>query len=153
MKETERRGDRWEEATGVEQTEIDAIASLRPELLERLARQALDAHIDPDLDRRAAELRAQWEQEADRALDDDRVGPRPDARRRRGGTGRGAATPGRGAGGPRRSACGRRLSCLALPEVPLRVAPGDGEPLISSEWPWKQQTLALIRHKRYGEDS
>jgi hypothetical protein len=38
LKDTEKRADRWRAAWGVEQTEIDALASLRPELLDQVAR-------------------------------------------------------------------------------------------------------------------
>jgi hypothetical protein len=38
LKETERRADRWTDAFGVEQTEIDALATLQPDELERIAR-------------------------------------------------------------------------------------------------------------------
>jgi hypothetical protein len=39
-KESERRADRWRQATGAQQTEIDALASLRLDLLQSVARQA-----------------------------------------------------------------------------------------------------------------
>ena len=35
LKETERRGDAWRTQMGIEQTEIDALASLPPDLLRR----------------------------------------------------------------------------------------------------------------------
>jgi hypothetical protein len=49
LKETEKRADRWREAFGVEQTEIDALATLQPnvlrEIVERVFRPVLRSHI------------------------------------------------------------------------------------------------------------
>ncbi len=143
--------DRWEEATGVQQTEIDAIATLRPDLLEQLARQALDAFIDPDLSRRAAEVRAQWEREANRALDDDRA--RLSLMRYQAQKALEEAQDGLEELDGELNSVLEDAELPEVPEVPRGVAPGDGEPLISSEWSWEDQTLALKRHKRYGEDS
>ena len=52
LKDTERRGDAWRRETGVEQTEIDALASLRPDLLRQIARGAIAPFYDHELDRR-----------------------------------------------------------------------------------------------------
>ena len=41
LKATERRADKWQEAMGVAQTEIDALAALQPALLRRMAREAI----------------------------------------------------------------------------------------------------------------
>ena len=43
LKETEARADKWREAFGVEQTEIDALATLRPEVLREIVEEALNA--------------------------------------------------------------------------------------------------------------
>lgn len=55
LKATENRADRWKAAMGWEQTEIDALATLRPEVLERIARAALDPFFDRTLEDRADE--------------------------------------------------------------------------------------------------
>jgi hypothetical protein len=61
IKESEKRGDTWKAAFGgIEQTEIDAIATLRPWELRRLARQAIAPFFDADLARRVAEARQDW---------------------------------------------------------------------------------------------
>lgn len=70
LKETERRGDRWRESMGVEQTEIDALASLRPDLLQQIAHNAVDPFFDRTLDHRVAEAQWAWEARAQRAIDD-----------------------------------------------------------------------------------
>ena len=60
LKDTEKRGDKWQAAMGVEQTEIDALASLRPDLLRQIARDAIAPFYDFDLDRRVLEARQDW---------------------------------------------------------------------------------------------
>ena len=55
LKESEQRADKWKAVMGWEQTEIDALATLRPEVLERIARAALDPFFDPTLEARALE--------------------------------------------------------------------------------------------------
>jgi hypothetical protein len=57
LKESEKRASRWREAYGVEQTEIDALAALRPNLLARIAHDALGPFFDRSLDRRVWEAR------------------------------------------------------------------------------------------------
>ncbi len=51
LKETEKRASRWREEFGVEQTEIDALATLRPDVLRRIVEQALEPYFDSSLDR------------------------------------------------------------------------------------------------------
>ena len=41
LKDTERRADKWTAAMGVEQTEIDALAALQPDVLTAMARDAI----------------------------------------------------------------------------------------------------------------
>ena len=60
LKETEKRADRWKEAMGVEQTEIDAIATLQPDLLRKLTRKAIEPFFDKTLDKRVKEARDAW---------------------------------------------------------------------------------------------
>ena len=49
LKPTERRADRWREAMGHEQTELDAIATLQPAVLRRIAVDMVEAVTDPTL--------------------------------------------------------------------------------------------------------
>jgi hypothetical protein len=60
LKETERRGDKWRAAWGIEQTEIDALATLRPELLRQVARDAIVPFYDLELERRVRIARDEW---------------------------------------------------------------------------------------------
>lgn len=68
LRDTERRADRWKAAFGVEQTEIDALAALRPDLLRRLAVEAIRPFFDEHLDRRVRGLKEHHHLLAIRAL-------------------------------------------------------------------------------------
>ena len=70
LKETERRANAWTTATGLEQTEIDALVSLQPEVLRNLAREAIKPFYDKSLNQRVADAREQWEREAQAVVDD-----------------------------------------------------------------------------------
>jgi hypothetical protein len=65
LKPEEKRADKWRQAWGVDQTEIDALATLRPELLRQVAEAAIAPFYDPDLDRIVEEAREDW---IDRAI-------------------------------------------------------------------------------------
>jgi hypothetical protein len=60
LKPEEKRADKWRAAMGAEQTEIDALAALRPELLSQVARAAIDPHYDSGLGVRVFEARGGW---------------------------------------------------------------------------------------------
>ncbi|MDQ2801810.1 MAG: hypothetical protein M3Y41_03625 [Pseudomonadota bacterium] len=68
MKESEARAEGWRETFGREQTEIDALAALRPEVLDHIVREAITPFYDPSLDRRAAAARREWKERAENAL-------------------------------------------------------------------------------------
>ena len=70
LKETEKRADRWREAFGVEQTEIDALATLRPDVLREIVERAFDPYFDRDLKKRVALAKDEWAEEAQDALDE-----------------------------------------------------------------------------------
>lgn len=74
VKETDPRGIPWEAAMGVQQTEIDAIATLQPELLRQMAVDAIAPFYDNTLDHRVWQARHEWEQQAQEALDE-QAGP------------------------------------------------------------------------------
>jgi len=54
---------------GVEQTEIDALASLRPELLRQAAEDAISPFYDRTLSSRVAVARRRWLNEAQQAVE------------------------------------------------------------------------------------
>jgi hypothetical protein len=69
LKETEKRASSWREAFGIEQTEIDALASLNPATLAAIARQAIAPYFDETLARRLREAEEAWRQEAQDQVD------------------------------------------------------------------------------------
>jgi hypothetical protein len=68
LKETEKRADRWREAFGVEQTEIDALATLRPDVLREILDRAFDPYWDSTLNERVARAKEEWDEQAAEAL-------------------------------------------------------------------------------------
>ena len=179
LKETEKRADRWRlehggvlvrgtvlkdgklsaDAVvegGLEQTEIDALATLRPDVLRRILVDAFDHYFDHSLDRRAEEVRGAWLLEAqellDQAIDADLI----------------AALHAEAEGrlGEIRAEIDRindqlRSSTEVLDDVPLPSLPAPPEaelsegglpPLISSAWGWVDQTKALKARKQYGNN-
>jgi hypothetical protein len=70
LKETERRADGWRHKHGVEQTEIDALATLRPELLREIVEEACEPYYDATLARRVADAKSEWEDAAQEELDE-----------------------------------------------------------------------------------
>jgi hypothetical protein len=77
LKASDKRGPAWLKATGVAQTEIDALASLNPKLLSKIAGAACAPFYDTTLSGRVAEARRTWLEEAqevvDERLDDEQV--------------------------------------------------------------------------------
>ena len=64
LKETEKRADSWREVWGVEQTEIDALAALRPDDLRRIVLEAIAPFYDETLAQRTATAREEWREMA-----------------------------------------------------------------------------------------
>jgi hypothetical protein len=69
LKATEKRADPWRAAMGVEQTEIDALASLRPDLLRQVAEDAIGPFYDRTLDGRVFAARGRWLDQAQEAVE------------------------------------------------------------------------------------
>jgi hypothetical protein len=151
LKATERRADAWTEAMGVEQTEIDSLATLQPELLDRIVRKAIKPFYDTGLDARVSAARHEWQDQAQAVLEaeigedqldalrdeaedklvelEDEVDALNDALHV------------------------REIDGLDLPELPEPPQPEvtavDGLPLIDSRWSHAEQSLQLIAHKAY----
>jgi hypothetical protein len=68
LKKTEKRAARWKEHWGHEQTEIDALAALRPDILQNIAMTVISLFYDRDLSRRVEDARDQYLAEANRRL-------------------------------------------------------------------------------------
>lgn len=144
LKDTEKRADRWQRAWGVEQTEIDALASLRPELLDRIARGACGQFFDTGLAARVDQYRQEW---LDRAADmipalgdvhrqaEQKLGEMRDQIREL------------------NSQLRVDLDSDDLPSIQLPEAELDGQggmpPLIDSDWDFADQCRALIGSKQY----
>lgn len=70
LKETERRASKWVEAFGIEQTEIDALSTLRPDVLEQIVREALDPYYDHGLRERVRSAYDRWLRRAEEMLEE-----------------------------------------------------------------------------------
>lgn len=68
LKATEKRADRWRQEMRLEQTEIDALASLRPDVLTEIAHEAIAPFYDLTLERRVDQARWEWEMRAREAV-------------------------------------------------------------------------------------
>jgi hypothetical protein len=69
LKATEKRADRWREAFGIDQTEIDSLTTpARRHILQGMLRQAFKPYIDPTLSRRVADAEAEWDAAAQEAV-------------------------------------------------------------------------------------
>jgi hypothetical protein len=177
LKETERRADAWRLAhggrlvqgtidakgklspdavveDGLEQTEIDALATLQPDRLHKIVREAFDRYHDHTLEDRALEIENEWLAEAQAALEDEIDADLIAALY--------AEAEGKLAGvreeieriNEQLRASTENMG-VELPPPPEPPEPQLNEggalpPLISSAWPWVEQTRALIARKRYG---
>jgi hypothetical protein len=70
LKEKETRADKWTEATGVRQTEIDALATLQPNVLRRIALEAIQPYFDRTLASRVRVAESEWESAAQARFDE-----------------------------------------------------------------------------------
>jgi hypothetical protein len=61
---------RWREAFGVEQTEIDALATLQPNVLREIVEDAFDPYFDFTLEDRVNAARNEWMKRAQEAIDE-----------------------------------------------------------------------------------
>jgi hypothetical protein len=150
LKDTEKRADKWQAAMGVAQTEIDSIAALRPELLRRIARDAIGPFYDYGLDRRVERYRGEWLRRASGMIADsfdlDRLAEiRRDAEVQLDGM--------REQIRELNDALRIDVDPGDLPPIELPEAETGGvasnPPLIDSRWPFAEQCRALIEHKAY----
>jgi hypothetical protein len=150
LKDEEKRADKWRQAMGTEQTEIDALATLRSDLLVTIVRDALDPFFDRTLDERVAQARSRWLDEARAALDDQLDAEQ--LARIRAEAARKLATM-----AEEIDALNRSLQLttgeleLPVPEVPAAELNGrvHGVPLLDSRWSFAQQCRRLIDSKEY----
>jgi hypothetical protein len=152
LKETERRAAKWREKMGWEQTEIDALATLAPAVLNRIIVEAVEPFYDATLTSPGAEAKEEYRDLAQEALEgqltDDQIA-----------TLRVVAVEKleeiRAALRDLESTVGMAAGSLDI-DLPEAVVPEpeideslQGKPLISSSWSWVDQTRALIARKAY----
>lgn len=154
LKATERRADRWRELMGVQQTEIDALASLRPDLLRQIAADALNRFYDHTLARRVSVARARWLARAQADLDaqlgdvgSDRI--RAEAEDKLDSI---RAQLDEINDSLRIDAGDFQLAPLEIPTAVINGVGGKG-PLLNSRWSFTTQTKALIASKAYTSDA
>ncbi len=70
LKKTEKRASKWRSEFGVEQTEIDALATLRQSDFEEIVVDAISPFHDFSLANRVAKARAEWMAAAERSLEE-----------------------------------------------------------------------------------
>jgi hypothetical protein len=151
LKETEKRADRWRQAFGVEQTEIDALATLQPAVLREIVERAFDPYFDRTLENRVDEARADWTQRAQAAIDD-QVDPVILAELRTQAAGRLAELESAIADINERlrlAADGFRLPAIEVPQPEIDEE-AERQALVSFEDTWLKATRALIARKQYG---
>jgi hypothetical protein len=152
LKETEKRGDAWMAAWGIEQTEIDALASLQPQLLRRIATTALAPFFDNTLDARVFEAEAAWRTAAQAAIEDQMDADhlariRDDAEQR--------LETVRAEVDALNAALRVDANDFDLPELVVPEAQLNGhrppEPLVDSDWSFAEQCRRLLESKSYQE--
>jgi hypothetical protein len=154
LKATEKRADRWRaEHDGLEQTEIDALATLRPDLLRKIITDAVNPFFDRTLASRVFEAKGRWMDRAREALaeqieTEDMISIRAHAERQI----ESIRAQLREIEASTEMATADLEIYLPEPEIPEPEINTDlqPQPLISTDWPWHEQTRALIERKRYG---
>jgi hypothetical protein len=150
LKATELRGDNWRRVMQVEQTEIDALASLRPDLLAEIAKDAIAPFNDLTLAHRVSVARQAWVTAAQAHVDQAMGAEQLDQIRA-------DAAVKLEAMQDEINEINDALRVDAddfdLPEmvVPTAVLSGasNGKPLVDSRRPFTEQCRGLIDHKAY----
>jgi hypothetical protein len=154
LKETERRADGWRaKHNGLEQTEIDALATLRPDVLRKIVVDALDPFFDRTLSSRVFEAKGEWMDRAQEELDShidanflQMIRAEAEAKLA---TVRAEMDTLNEALRSVGDTMGVELPDPILPE-PMPSGEVVGKPIISTGWSWAEQTRALIARKSYG---
>jgi hypothetical protein len=154
LKPGERRADRWRAAFGTAQTEIDALAALRPDELRRLVREAIEPHWDATLRSRLEIAETEWRVEAGRRLVANTDGAAlaqliGDAAATLDAMREGIDALNERAEGMVSSF---ELPAIEVPEARLRSPRRGSRPLVSTAWSWAEQTRSLKPRKTYGGD-
>lgn len=152
LKDTEKRADKWQQAMRVQQTEIDALALLQPDLLRQLAREALAPFFDYSLDVRALDAYSRWQQEAQSVVDASIDAAYLERLRAEAGEKLAAL---RDEIDAINDALRMDVSEFDLPPIEIPAADLNGHrsraPLLDSRWNFTDQCRALIASKSYQE--
>jgi hypothetical protein len=151
LKESEKRANRWRQAFGVEQTEIDALATLQPNILRQIIEAAFEPYYDSSLEDRVDEARTDWMAQAQAAIDE-QVDSEVLAALRVEATERLSEFSSQFADlNERFRLAGDRFHLPAI-EVPQPELDDDVErqPLVNFDDNWVTATRALIARKQYG---
>jgi hypothetical protein len=151
LKETEKRGDRWKAAFGIEQTEIDALATLRPNVLREIVEAAFDPYFDRTLEGRVREAKTEWLREAQEAINE-QIDPAVLAALREEAAGRLAELESVIADINEQLRLAADRFTLPAIEIPRPEIDEDTprQALVSFEDDWVTATRALIQRKSYG---
>jgi hypothetical protein len=151
LKETEKRASRWKQAFGVEQTEIDALATLQPNVLRQIIEAAFAPYYDISLEERVDEARTDWMARAQAAIDE-QVDPEVLAVLRAEATEQLAGIQSIIADLNERFRLAADRFTLPAIEVPQPELDEDAErqALVSLNDSWVTATRALIARKQYG---
>lgn len=152
LKATELRADKWREAMGWEQTEIDSLATLRPDVLRHIVEDAIAPFYDYTLGSRAEATERDWRERAqavvDKQLDHDQLGTiRRHAMTMLDGM-REQITAMMAEARTATDDLDIDLPAIEPPKPEIDEA-AQPKPLISSDWSWPEQTRALIARKGY----
>ena len=151
LKDTEPRADTWQAAMGVAQTEIDALAALRPDLLRQIARDAIAPHFDATLDQRATEAREQWLRDAQEMIDGQIDA---DLRARIYAEAAGKLAAVRAQLEEMRDSIRFDASDFTVPPIVIpeaHISGRAGTPLVDSRWPFAEQCRRLKASKAYAD--
>jgi hypothetical protein len=152
LKETERRADKWRAAFGVEQTEIDALATLQPRVLSQIVRNAIKPYFDETLAGRVAQARIQWREDAQQALDEQIDDDALAVIRERAAIRLEELEAELEAINEQLRIATDGVIDLPEPVIPEPEIDDEGarQPLVSSDWDWAEATRALKDRKTYG---
>ena len=152
LKETETRGDEWKQRMGIEQIEIDALATLYPDTLREIVIDAITPFYDDTLAERVTEAEDDWHEEAQAIIDDHVDQTALDAANKR----LAALKEHVESEIKEINAMARDIldhKQIELPEIELPEAEDNSAdaptPLIDSNWDFDNQCRRLIRSKQY----
>jgi hypothetical protein len=153
LKEGEKRASRWREAFGVDQTEIDALTTpAKAEVLRRIVRQAFDPYIDPTLTARVRQAHDEWDEEAQRILEEQLDGDHLARIRAEAET---KLEELREQINKINEQLQLTTGDIELPPIEVPQPEVDLDPdrqaLVSFDYDWVAASRALIRHKSYGK--